>query len=137
MRRTILLYSLALGLGAVALAWIEYRYVTRVHAGEIWLVLVAAAFAALGVWMGARLSAGRAGGPFVRNDAAIASLRLTPRELDMLEALAAGETNKEIARRYDVSPNTVKTHLSNLYAKLEVERRTQAISKAKALGILP
>ena len=75
--------------------------------------------------------------PFTRNEAAAKALGLTSRECLMLEHLAAGQSNKEIARTLDLSPSTVKTHIANLYAKLEVGRRTQAIRKARELRLLP
>jgi ATP/maltotriose-dependent transcriptional regulator MalT len=75
--------------------------------------------------------------PFTGNPEARSALKLSPRELAVLEALAAGQSNKEIARTLDVSPNTVKTHIANLFAKLEVSRRTEAIARARALGIMP
>lgn len=74
---------------------------------------------------------------FQRNDAALASLSLTGQEIKVLERLAAGRSNKEIARDLGLSPNTVKTHVGNLYAKLEVSRRTQAVGKARELSLIP
>jgi DNA-binding NarL/FixJ family response regulator len=137
MKRTIALYALALALGAMALSWLEYRYVTRVYAGEIYVVLIALGCTALGVWAGHRLTRKSAPAPFEVNHAALASLGVTSREHEMLQALADGLTNKEIARRFDLSPNTVKTHVSSLYEKLGVSRRTQAVQKAKELALIP
>jgi len=135
--RTIALYALGLALAAIALAWLEYKYVTRVFTGEIYVVVIALGFTALGVWAGARLTRKTQSPPFEVNLAALASLGVTAREQEMLAALADGLTNKEIARRFNVSPNTVKTHVSSLYEKLEVSRRTQAVQKAKALALIP
>jgi DNA-binding NarL/FixJ family response regulator len=137
MWKPILIYALALAAGAFALEWLEYKYITRVFAPEFYIVLIALAFAALGMWAGYRLTPRRASTPFQKNEAALKSLGMTDREFAVLECLAAGDSNKEIARRLDVSPNTVKTHVANLYTKLEVERRTQAIQKARELGIIP
>jgi ATP/maltotriose-dependent transcriptional regulator MalT len=72
----------------------------------------------------------------VRNSRVVETLGISPRELEVLDLLAAGRSNKEIARRLDVSPNTVKTHLANLYEKLEVKRRTEAILRARELGMI-
>jgi ATP/maltotriose-dependent transcriptional regulator MalT len=72
----------------------------------------------------------------MRNTRVIERLGISARELEVLELLAAGRSNKEIARRLDVSPNTVKTHLANLYEKLEAERRTEAIRRARDLGMI-
>ena len=75
--------------------------------------------------------------PFARNALAQASLGLTGQEMRVLERLAAGQSNKEIARSLGVSPNTVKTHVANLFDKLEVQRRTQAIQKGRQLSLIP
>jgi len=137
MKRTIALYALGLALTAMVLSWLEFKYVTRVHAGEIYLLLVAAIFTGLGAWAGARLTRKSPPPAFEVNRAALASLGITGREHETLSALAEGLSNKEIARRFDVSPNTVKTQLSSLYEKLEVSRRTQAIQKARELALIP
>lgn len=138
MRKTIILYALALAAAAFALEWMEYKYVTRAFATEIYIVLIAAGFAALGVWAGARLTRHAAPGEtFEKNEAALRALDITKREYETLELLAEGLANKEIARKLGVSPNTVKTHLARLYEKLEVSRRTQAIRKAKDLSLIP
>jgi len=137
MTRTVLLYAAVLAAAAFALEWLEYKYVTRVFAGEIYIIIIAIGFAALGVWAGHRLTRKTAPAPFERNEAALASLGITDRELETLGLLADGLTNKEIARKLDISPNTVKTHLARLYEKLEVSRRTQAIQKAKELALIP
>lgn len=135
--KAIALYALALAVGAFALEWLQYQYVTKVFAPEIYISLIAVAFTALGIWAGYRLTPKSAAKPLERNDAAIKSLGLTDREMEILGLLASGQANKEIARTLDVSPNTVKTHIQNLFQKLEVERRTQAIQKARELRLLP
>lgn len=137
MKKTILLYGGLIALAAFALEWAEYKYLTRVFATEIYVVLIAVAFTALGVFVGRRLTEQAPAGPFQKNVAAIASLGLTDRECEVLVLLAEGITNKEIARRLDVSPNTVKTHVSRLYEKLEVARRTEAVRKARELALIP
>jgi DNA-binding CsgD family transcriptional regulator len=138
MKRTVILYALALAVGAGLLQWLEYRYVTRAYSTEIYVALVAAGFVVLGIWVGRRLTpAAPADGAFVRNDAAIRSLGLSPRECDVLGLLASGQSNKEMARTLAISPNTVKTHLARVYEKLEVERRVQAIEKARWLRLIP
>jgi DNA-binding NarL/FixJ family response regulator len=137
MARSVALYALALAAGAFVLQWLEYKYLTRAFATEIYIILIALAFTGLGIWAGYRLTPKSAAAPFVRNDAAVRALGLTDRECQILELLASGQANKEIARALDVSPNTVKTHIANLFQKLEVERRTQAIQKARDLKILP
>jgi DNA-binding CsgD family transcriptional regulator len=137
MWRTIVLYALALAVAAAALEWLEYRFLTRRFSAEIYIALVAAGFAALGVWAGRKMTPAPAAVPFARNEAAIRSLGLTPRECEILQLLASGQSNKELARRLGISPNTVKTHVARLYEKLEVDRRVQAIEKARWLALIP
>ncbi len=137
MKRTIFLYALALGVAAFLLAWLEYKYVARAFASEVYILLIAAAFTSLGVWAGHKLTKKPAPASFQKNHAALHSLSVTAREYEVLELLAKGQTNKEIARELELSPNTVKTHLSNLYEKLGVQRRTQAIQTAKEHALIP
>jgi DNA-binding NarL/FixJ family response regulator len=137
MTRTVVLWALVLAAGAFALQWLEAQYLTRVLSREIYVGIVGVVFAAGGVWVGRKLTSRSAPGPFERNAAALAALRLTGQEVRVLERLAAGQSNKEIARALGLSPNTVKTHVANLFAKLEVSRRTQAIGKARELRLIP
>jgi DNA-binding CsgD family transcriptional regulator len=138
MVRTIVIWALVLVAGAFALQWLEFQYVARRFSWEVYVGLIGTAFAVGGVWVGWRLSQRSAPGVgFARNAAAQASLGLTGQEMKVLERLAAGQSNKEIARTLGLSPNTVKTHLANLFAKLEVARRTQAIGKARDLQLIP
>jgi DNA-binding CsgD family transcriptional regulator len=137
MLKSVAIYAFALASGAFALQWLEYKYVTRAFASEIYIVLIALGFTGLGIWAGYRLTPKTAALPFERNEAARKSLGLTDREFEVLERLAAGDANKEIARTLDVSPNTIKTHIASLFQKLEAERRTQAIQKARELRLIP
>lgn len=137
MARMIILYAIALALAVTGLEWLEYRYVTRAFSTEIYIVLLAASFAALGLWAGHRLTRRHAAPGFERNDAAIRSLGLTPREYEVLGLLAGGQSTKEIARQLAISPNTAKTHIASVYGKLAVQRRTQAIHKARELALIP
>ena len=138
MARVIILYAVALALAVMALEWLQYRYVTRAFSTEIYIVLLAVGFAALGLWAGHRLTRRRApSAVFERNDAAIRSLGLTPRECQILELLGSGQSNKEIARQLEISPNTAKTHIASVYQKLAVSRRIQAIDKARDLALIP
>ena len=137
MNRAILLYSAAVAAAALALQWLEYRYVVRALSTEVYIAAVAVGFTTLGLWVGYRLTAGRGKSEFERNDRAIASLAISGRELEVLELLAEGCSNKEIADRLCLSPHTIKSHLDHLYDKLEVARRTQAVQKARELRILP
>jgi DNA-binding CsgD family transcriptional regulator len=137
MWRTIIPYALALVAAAVALESLKFRHATDALSTELYVFLLALGFIATGLWVGRKLTPRPAGPDFQRNDAAIRSLGLTPRECEILERLAAGESNKEMARTLGISPNTVKTHLSRLYEKLEVDRRVNAIEKARSLSLIP
>lgn len=137
MWKAIALYAVLLAAGAFALEWLQYNYVTKVFTTEIYIGLIAVGFTALGIWTGYRLTPKRASADFEKNDAAIRSLGVTEREFAVLELLAAGHSNKEIARDLGVSPNTVKSHVLHLFEKLEVQRRTQAIQKARELRLVP
>jgi len=147
MRKHVLLYGLVGGVLISGLKLIEYRWLVLEHAIEIYGGLVAVVFAGFGIWLGQRLT-GRArhthsetvvlreilvASPvdFVRDQAKLESLGVTPRELEILELIAAGLSNKEIAARVFVSENTVKTHSSRVFEKLGARRRTQAVQLAK------
>lgn len=138
MLKTALIYGFALAAGAILLQWVEYQIWARTHAGSIYIALIAAAFLVLGIWIGRRLfrSEPRAG-HFAPNVRAQSSLGITEREGQVLQLLADGRSNKEIAARLGVSPNTVKTHVARLFEKLQVARRTEAIQLARDLGLVP
>lgn len=137
MARPVLLYAIALGLAATALQWLQYRYAVRAFSTEIYIGLIALAFAGLGVWVGRKLTPQPRALQFERNAEAVRSLGLTDRECEVLALLASGQSNKEMARRLAVSPNTVKTHVARVYEKLDVQRRVQAIEKARFLALIP
>jgi NarL family two-component system response regulator LiaR len=137
MLRIVLIYGALLALGVFGLQWLEYRYLVRTYTTEVYVVLVALAFMGLGVWVGARLFRRARPAAFEPNTRAQAALGISGRELEVLALLASGRTNKEIARRLAVSPNTVKTHVAKLYGKLEVRRRTEAVLRARELGMIP
>lgn len=137
MWRTIAIYGVALAAAALALQALEYRLFARTHPGEIYLALLALGFTGLGVWVGARLFRSRPVAPFEVNRAAQSALGITEREFEVLNLLAGGRSNKEIAAALDVSLNTVKTHVARLFEKLEAGRRTEAILRARELGLIP
>jgi len=148
MRKHVLLYGLLAGVLIVVLQLVEYRWLVVEHSVEIYGGLVAAVFATLGIWLGLRLTQ-RAEtvvvrevmvfSPvnFVRDQSKLESLGITPRELEILELIAAGLSNKEIAERVYVSENTVKTHSSRVFDKLGARRRTQAVQLGKELRLIP
>jgi DNA-binding NarL/FixJ family response regulator len=136
MLRTILIYGAILAASAFGLQWLEYQFLVRTYSTEVYVALVAVAFMALGVWVGARLFRPVPAAPFEANTRVQQTLHISERELEVLELLAAGRSNKEIAGRLNVSPNTVKSHVAKLYGKLEVRRRTEAILRARELGMI-
>jgi DNA-binding CsgD family transcriptional regulator len=137
--RTLLVYGAVLGAGALILQWLDYQRVARLHSGEFYIGVLALAFTALGIWVGAKAfrQPRAAGEGFVRNTTVVQTLGISEREFEVLELLAAGKSNKEISARLNVSPNTVKTHVARIYEKLEVKRRTEAVLRARELGMLP
>jgi DNA-binding CsgD family transcriptional regulator len=138
MLRTILLYGAALALGALALEWLHDALWMSGRADDIYIALVAAAFLGLGLWLGVRLFGTAVPvGDFEPNLKAQASLGITDREYEVLRLVASGLANKEIAGRLDLSPNTVKTHVARLFEKLEAARRTEAVLRARELGLIP
>ena len=130
-------YGAFLAVGTLALQWLDYQRLARSYPGDIYIFLIAAAFLALGVFVGIRLMGPPKPAPFDGNPKAQAALGISPRELTVLHELAAGRPNKEIAANLNVSPNTVKTHVAQVYGKLGAKRRTDAINKARELGIVP
>jgi len=137
MRRTIAISALILAAGGFGLQWLKFNLLTGALPFELYVLAVVAAFTAGGLWIGWRMAARRRGPDFARNDRALEATGITGQELRVLEALATGRSNKEIARKMGLSPNTVKTHLAGLYAKLEVRRRTEAIDRARHLDLIP
>ena len=154
MKKTVLLYGILGGLLVAVLKVVEYRFLVLEHSLEIYGGIVAVIFSALGIWLGLKLTRPRetvitrevpveirvpvpVTGPFVRNQTRVEQLGITPRELDILEAMAAGLSNREIAERLFVSENTVKTHAGRLFDKLSAKRRTQAVQLAKDAGLIP
>ena len=137
MLKQIALYGLLLAAGTFALQWLDYQRLARAYPGDVYIALIAAAFLALGIYIGARVLVAPKPATFDGNPKAQATLGISARELTVLQEIAAGRSNKEIAAHLNVSPNTVKTHTARLLEKLGARRRTDAISRARELGILP
>jgi two-component system, NarL family, response regulator LiaR len=140
MRKTILLYGVAMAALTGILKFIEYRYFVRDFSLEFYLGAVAVLFTAIGVWAGMKLTRKKvivAGPDSKLNEPELQRLGISKREYEVLELMAQGLSNQEIADKLFVSLNTVKTHSSNLFMKLDARRRTQAIHRAKEIGLLP
>lgn len=132
-----ILYGAILAIALFALQWLEYRYFLKNVPTDVYIALLATLFISLGIWVGHRLTTQPTGEPFVRNDPALQSLGISARELEVLEAIATGQSNKEIARDLGISPNTIKTHIAHIFEKLSVDRRVLAIEKARSLCLIP
>ena len=148
MKRNILICGLVGGVLITLLKWSEYQFLVLEHSLEIYGGLVAIIFAALGIWLGLRLTGPRqrvvvkevpvpAGEPFVPDDKKREDLGITRREMEILALVARGMSNREIAGKLFVSENTVKTHCSRAFDKLGAKRRTQAVQLGKQFGLLP
>jgi two-component system, NarL family, response regulator LiaR len=137
-RKHVLLYGLLGGALIALLKIIEYRYVVIERSVEIYGALIAAVFAATGIWLGLKITrVRRPPTPFVLDEASRERLGITPRELEILTLIAAGLSNREIAEKVFVSENTVKTHSSRVFEKLGARRRTQAVQLGKEFGLIP
>jgi len=127
-----------LAFSAFALEWLEFKYFIRSFATEIYVLILISAFTGLGIWVGHQLSQKRdLRNNFEVNEKALINLGVTRREYMVLLALANGHSNKQIARDLGISPNTVKTHIANLYTKLDVSGRMNAVSVARDLSLIP
>lgn len=148
MKRQAIIYGLCGGILIVLLRLIEYRFLIVEHSLELYGGLIALLFAVVGVWLGLKLTRKKevvvlkevvvhTGGPFSVNTAKLEDLGITKREHEILELIAGGLSNREIAAKLFVSENTVKTHSSRLFDKLNAKRRTQAVQIGKELGLIP
>ncbi|MDH4473013.1 MAG: LuxR C-terminal-related transcriptional regulator [Fluviicola sp.] len=146
--RTILLTGVSLAAMLVLLRWLELRFLIFDNAIEVYIGAIALLFTGLGVWLALKLTKPKTviverqvfvatNADFQLNETVLTELGISKRELEVLELMALGCSNQEIANRLFVSLNTVKTHSSRLFEKLEVNRRTQAIEKGKRLILIP
>jgi DNA-binding CsgD family transcriptional regulator len=148
--KAIILYSISLAFLLFLLKWLELRFIIFQHSFEIYAGLIAVIFTALGIWLALKLSRPKVetvvvekevyitrNENFTLNTSLIAQLELSKRELEILGLMAEGLSNDEIAAKIFVSLSTVKSHNQNLFAKLDVKRRTQAIEKARRLNLIP
>ena len=148
MKKHILIYGLCGGVLIALLKLVEYRFLVVEHSIEIYGGLIALLFAAVGIWLGLKLTKTRetvvvkevllpAAASFTLNELKLRELGITRRELEILELIANGLSNREIAEKLFVSENTVKTHSSRLFDKLSAKRRTQAVQLGKEFGLIP
>jgi DNA-binding NarL/FixJ family response regulator len=133
----ILIYGLFLAVLATVLTLLQYSHFIRAFPTEIYIACIALLFTGIGIWAGRKLTV-RTGTKrdFKPNQKAIDYLGISERELDVLKLIAEGLSNDEIAGKLFISINTVKTHVSNIFTKLNADRRTQAIQKARSLKII-
>lgn len=153
MKRQILLYGITLALLAIALQLTEYRFLILDHSLEIYGGIVAVVFTAVGIYAGGKLTGKKQiviekevpipypvlpinSENFVPDHQMIEKLGISKREYEILELMSKGLSNQEIAEQIFVSINTVKTHTGNLFSKLDVKRRTQAVMKAKEMRLI-
>jgi NarL family two-component system response regulator LiaR len=141
MKRTILVYGLSLAALISLLKFLEYRLFVRDLSIEFYVGIVAVMFTILGVWVGLKLTRRKTiiitNANFQFDESRLEKVGISKREYEVLELMARGFSNQEIADKLFVSLNTIKTHSSNLFLKLDAKRRTQAIQKAKELNLIP
>ena len=144
--KKILVYGVVGGILIALLEFSKYRFIIIEHRLEIYGGIIAAVFTGLGIWFGLKLTKKKevvvvreitTGAPFVLNQKKLDELEITAREMEILQCIAQGLSNKEIGEKLFVSENTVKTHSSRLFEKLNARRRTQAVQIGKGLGLIP
>ena len=141
MKRTIVLYGLALAAVLFLLQWLQFGFIVRDLSLEFYLGIVAVVFTTIGIWAGLRLTKQKTKiivqTNFSFNEKECNRLGISKRELEVLQLMAQGFSNQEIADQLFISLNTIKTHSSNVFIKLDVKRRTQAIQRSKVLMLIP
>ncbi|MFD0764794.1 response regulator transcription factor [Mucilaginibacter lutimaris] len=145
--RSVLIYSVSLAALLFLMKWLEWRFIIVDYSFELYAGAVAFIFTLLGVWLAIKLTKPKTivvekevlvkTSDFVFNEGQFARLGLSKRELEVLQLMAEGLSNQDIAERLFVSLNTIKTHSSKVFEKLDVQRRTQAVDKAKKLSLIP
>ena len=148
--KLVILYGAALAAILFLLKWLEFRFVIMDHSFEIYIGAIALIFTGLGIWLALKLAKPKTetiivekevfitkpSAGFIPGEKTLQQSGLSKREWEVLLLMSEGLSNQEIAERLFVSLNTIKTHSSNLFEKLDVKRRTQAIEKGKRLGLL-
>jgi DNA-binding CsgD family transcriptional regulator len=147
--KSILLYGSSLALLLILLRWLEFRFLVLNHALDLYIGAIALIFTGLGIWLALKLAKPKTQtiivekevfikpeAEFILNEDELEKLGMSKRELEVLQLMAKGMSNQEIAEQLFVSLNTIKTHSSKVFEKLDVKRRTQAVEKAKRLSII-
>ena len=134
-------YGVAMAVLIFILKYVEYKYLLRDLRVEVYVGVVALLFTALGIWMGTRMLTRKVevpvAMPLKSDPEAVRRSGISGRELEVLKLIAEGRSNQEIADALFISLPTVKSHSTSLFGKLDVKRRTEAVHKAKSLGIIP
>lgn len=140
--RTVILYGSALAILLFLLKWLEWRFLVFNNALDIYTGAIAVLFTGLGIWLALKLAKPKTvivpvpAEPATADEKQIAKLGLSEREREVLQLMAEGLSNQEIAGRLFLSLNTIKTHSSRIFEKLDVRRRTQAVEKARRLKVI-
>jgi DNA-binding CsgD family transcriptional regulator len=147
--RHLILYGTLLAVLVFALKWLQWKFLIVDNSLDIYIGVIAVFFTILGIWVATQLVRPKVErvvvekavyisqpGQFSINEAELRKLNLSSREYEVLQLLAKGYSNADIAKSLFLSLSTVKTHVSNLFFKMEVRSRTQSIEKAKRLGII-
>lgn len=148
MKGKILIYGLVLGVLIAGLKFAEYNLIFRRTSFEMYVGLIALLFTVVGIWAGSKFVKKKevtvikevmvnAPTEFTVNENNLKHFNISKREHEVLMLMAEGLSNQEVADKLFVSLNTVKTHSSKLFEKLNVQRRTQAVQEAKKLGLVP
>lgn len=125
------------------LKFIDYRLFVRDLSMEVYVGVIASIFTFFGIWMGLKFTRPKVIvkkeviDNFTLDEKKLEETGLSDREYDVLQLMAQGLSNQEIADKLFITINTVKTHSSKVLMKLDAKRRTQAVQQAKELGILP
>ena len=137
MKKIILIYGAVMALLIFSLAWWDYRLMVHDITMEIYIAVIATFCTALGVWAGLRITRNRSGENTENREITNPQeFDISSREFEVLQLMAKGYSNKEIADELFISINTVKTHTSNLFVKLNANRRTQAVNEARRLRLI-
>jgi len=148
--RPIALYGVLMAVLVFALKWLQWKYLITDNASDVYVGLIAVFFTLLGTWVATQFAKPKIQtvvvekeiyrdqpGDSALNETELKKLNLTTREYEVLQLLTQGYTNAEIADKLYLSLSTVKTHVSNLFVKMDVKNRTQALEKANRLKLTP